>query len=423
MHSFAGIWVGQHRETPSSAASARWRSVSALVIEEVSMLSNELAITLDQHARHARNSTRAFGGVQLVLIGDGFQLKPVRGAPFIDSALWRQANIIILELITTVRQSRDPLFALVLNRIRKGIFTEADSQVLQACVIHPDRHPLPTGENRPVKIFCNNEQVDVENAKELAKLPHPQLEYEADDCFSNLPDEPEEATKRRTRLMELMEEEAPTSVFRFKIGARVLLLRNWPEVGLVNGSRGVIVDRFPSDVHAWPHTEKFAKGVPAGLHPQELPLVRFEGKNGAVNVIVPAVVYRVGSSEDGAMARTMLPLTLAWALTVHKSQGMTLDGVEMDLSRAFTAGQAYVGLSRATTRGTLWLRTHIKSSMVRTCADMLNFYDKEERSTTTHECEFRCEVGPFGTPIDSPRNIAATQVDPNRSYPDPVPFQ
>jgi ATP-dependent DNA helicase PIF1 len=133
-----------------------------------------------------------------------------------------------------------------------------------------------------------------------------------------------------------------------KIGAQVVLTVNRPSKKLVNGSRGVVVG-LQKDFPVYADTESY--GVPPGLY--DVPVVRFD--DGALHAVTPSSFFQGGGSS-GALVRTQVPLRLAWALTVHKSQGMTLGRVELMLADAFEYGQAYVALSRATALAGLWLR-------------------------------------------------------------------
>ena len=134
-----------------------------------------------------------------------------------------------------------------------------------------------------------------------------------------------------------------------------MLLKNTPEWGLVNGSRGVVV--------------RFDRKNP------NFPIVLFS--NGASHTIEPFEVFQ--ASTGGAMTRKQLPLKLGWCLTVHKSQGMTLDRLELQLDDVFDYGQAYVALSRVTSLGGLWIKgTAITQNMVKAHPDVIEFHRKQK---------------------------------------------
>jgi len=146
-------------------------------------------------------------------------------------------------------------------------------------------------------------------------------------------------------------------VLQLKIGAQVMLLKNTPEWGLVNGSRGIVVgfDQNKSN----------------------LPMVLFS--NGATHTIEPFEVFQ--ASAGGAMTRRQIPLKLAWCLTVHKSQGMTLDRLELQLDDAFDYGQAYVALSRVTSLAGLWIKgTAITQKSVKAHPDVIGFHQKQGKT-------------------------------------------
>ena len=391
VHGFAGVWGATMPPKPGDKACERWRSAKALVIEEVSMLAAEFLDLLDSHARLARGNGASFGGLQLVLCGDFFQLPPCKGKYAFTSAAWAAARITTVQLVRQVRQSSDPRFARMLARLRRGTFTDVDKQLLLPYVVRPSHAPPPNvgGVGAPLQLHALREDAHRVNAHELEKLPGVGTTFAACDHWRGVPDGPE-GDERRAALLEEMRLEPSLTT---KKGAKVILTRNWETschvldgdvmrvqlVQLVNGSRGVVIGHAPLDVGA----EALSNGVPSETL-WELPVVRFETPLGDVIATVPPCKTTVGSAEEGgALDRIALPLMLAWAISIHKSQGMTLASAVMDLSRCFTQGQAYVGLSRLQGRaGGLWLitdkvRGHCANETVRqfyeSCAPPVTF--------------------------------------------------
>ena len=368
IHSWAGIGLGKgapgkllDKVRSNGAASARWRRAAVLVIDEISMLDSNLFDLLDAIGRDIREGGAAqpFGGLQLVLCGDFFQLPPVSlgqyGARFAFQAnAWRGADVSTIELRTVVRQSGDTAFIDLLSPVRVGVCSHETTTALAAC--HVSVKPTPNDTILPTKLYCTNRNVDEENGAHLRALGGQSLDFPAIDAFRGEPD-----AESRKRLLDAVEKKA-AGALQLKVGAQVLLTKNFHELRLVNGSRGVVhrfVEQYCADAY----------GVPAGEY--TCPVVRFD--SGQEMAVQPASFFQGGAG--GAVVRVALPLKLAWALTVHKSQGMSLSRAELMLDNAFDFGQVYVALSRVTSLAGLWVRGgHITQRVVMAHPDVLAFY-------------------------------------------------
>ena len=205
-----------------------------------------------------------------------------------------------IELKTIVRQSGDTDFIDLLTPVRVGRCSEATTAALAAC--HVDSKPLPRDGIMPTKLYCKNANVDAENSAHLAKLPGAPVRLPATDTFKG-----EYSADTRSRLLELVEKKAAGEL-ELKVGAQCLLTKNLPELKLVNGSRGLVTG-FEQRVCGGRH------GVPEGAY--VCPLVTFD--SGQRLAVQPSSFFQAGPA--GAIVRVALPLKLAWALTVHKSQG------------------------------------------------------------------------------------------------------
>jgi ATP-dependent DNA helicase PIF1 len=346
VHSWAGIGLGKgsaaklvEKVSSNGAATARWQKASALVIDEVSMLDSNILDALDLIGRAVRATPLPFGGLLLILCGDFFQLPPVSlgqyGAGFaFDASAWQAARVRTVELRTVVRQQGDSAFIELLAPVRVGVCSEETTVALAGC--HVDVKPLPEGGILPTKLYCLNKNVDEENNAHLALLAGQPLTLPASDSFRGQPD-----PDAQRRLLDMIDKKAPRTL-QLKRHAQVLLSKNMPERGLVNGSRGLVTDFVDVPCHD-------VYGVAPGTY--TCPVVHFD--NGVDLVVKPVSFFQGG--PGGAIVRVQLPLKLAWALTVHKSQGMSLSRAELMLHDAFDYGQVYVALSRVTSLAGLWV--------------------------------------------------------------------
>ena len=330
IHKWAG--VGLARESAEDLvrivnkrrdAARAWRRTDTLLIDEVSMLMPTLFEKLEYIARKIRRDDSPFGGLQLVLVGDFAQLPPVDpsrkpGEPiycFQTSAWERCIGVNVIELRKIFRQT-DQLWINVLNKIREGTVDEEVRAALQS------RHNVPLQLHQgiePTQLRLRNADVDAINYEALAKLPDSERTYEA--VFSVTDSVPYPDKIKQMLLDSVRVPEKLT----LKVGAQVVLKANLAiDKGLANGSRGVVV---------------------GFVGPDQLPKVCFIS---GVKRIINLNVWTWENPAEGYLATfKQIPLRLAWALTVHSSQGMTLDAATIDIGiNVFEAGQAYTALSR-----------------------------------------------------------------------------
>jgi ATP-dependent DNA helicase PIF1 len=334
LHSYLGIGLGNDsvedltiKITNNSHYRNRWLKLNVLIIDEVSMLSPGLFDKLENVARNIRNpkpkrllsneeigEEKPFGGIQLVLSGDLLQL-PVIGDSdsfVFDSECWNKCITHVVELTKIMRQE-DLQFQEILNEIRIGKVSEKARKLLDSRIGFKLKNDLGI---IPTKIFTKNAQVDETNLKQLENLKETNFyQYDMEIYFYKF-------VKNREQSLEKYRKGslAPDTLDLCE-GAQVMLLCNLDlENGLANGSRGVIIDFI-----------------------EEFPLVRF--LNG-IERIIPYWQWEIEENNEKQVRITQIPLKLAWAQTVHKCQGSTIDYAEIDLSNVFTYGQAYVALSR-----------------------------------------------------------------------------
>lgn len=383
LHSYFGIGLGTgstanlvRKVGKNKDVCQRIDETEVLVIDECSMLNSRLLEILDVVAREIRHGGKyrdePFGGIRVVAFGDFFQLPPVHRKngdqdwnwrPFaFDSPVWSALGLdeSFVELKQVLRQVDDAEFVHFLNKVRVGDVSARDVQTLNNRCCISAHHPLPTDGIVPTRLYALNRDVDAENESRLAALPGDVVVCQAvDEWRKTMPSGTKAATKKR--MKDALGQELPDEV-ALKVGAQVMLTRNKElDKGLVNGSRGV-VERFVSTAGG-----------------RQLPIVRFD--NGITTKIpyVEAVQYNPDGG-DGCIVRLQVPLKLAWALTIHKSQGATLTRALLDISRAFEFGQCYVALSRVQSLDGLWLEKPARLNNIMVSPQVLDFYNNANRT-------------------------------------------
>ena len=342
----------------NTKASNRIKACKVLVIDEVSMAKSELIEKLDLVCQFIRNNERSFGGIQVVFVGDFMQLPPVfkhfeQELFAFDSQAWRDAKVKMVHLTEIVRQHDEPHFATFLNEVRMG--RAKDYSILDDCIsrVFPDDGILP------VRLFCKNLDVNGYNKTELDKINAKSQHYISTD----------EGSETWRQFFD-KNAQAP-AVLELKVGAQVILLVNVdPTQGLVNGSVGIVKAMFLETVEV-----QFTSGTfVVEAHEWSIKQNEFDPATNAMKKIVVA-------------KRKQLPLRLAWALTIHKGQGSTLDRAEIDVSEAFAAGQVYVALSRVRTLGSLRVK-RFSPNKIMTNRKCLDFYTKQEAKKEKEDSYF-----------------------------------
>ena len=288
-----------------------------LIIDEISMLHDYRLDMVDQVARRVRKSDKPFGGMQVILCGDFFQLPPVtRGGPpgafVVNAFVWQELDPVICYLTEQHRQN-DDAFLDILTALRGGDVRRRHAEALLA-----RKQPMDPFEEA-TELHTTNVDVDAINTARLAALQGEAHTYQM-------------ATSGKATYVDNLKRSClAQEELVLKQGALVMCIKNNPEKRYVNGSLGIVVG--------------FDKGT-------DYPEV--ELKNGRKLVITPeSWELRDGDKKRASLAQ--IPLRLAWAITVHKSQGMTLDAARVDLRKAFVEGMGYVALSRVRSLDTLSL--------------------------------------------------------------------
>ena len=302
----------------SDRLAKRYNGVDILIIDEVSMLHGARLDMVNQLAKVLRGNDKPFGGLQIILVGDLFQLPPIsRGTNVLDfvhlSNAWQELDPRICYLTEQHRQQGNDKLLGLLEAMR---LNELDEE--HGVLLHERTHLVPPEDTVITRLYSHNIDVDAINQKHLDALPGESKSFHMFGKGS------------KTKLEQLSKSLLAPDILELKIGAEVMFVANNFAEGFVNGSRGQVMD--------------------------------FDGSTPIVQLTSGRKIFvqqhSWSLSEDGKIRAeiSQLPLRLAWAITIHKSQGMSLDAAEIDLSKAFTPGMGYVALSRVRSLGGLYLQ-------------------------------------------------------------------
>lgn len=325
IHSWSGIGISEEIQQGFFERFAKGKrdiikKTDVLIIDEISMLHDYRLDMIDEVCRTVReNIDEPFGGIQVILSGDFFQLPPInhqnsrQGGFVVNSKVWQTLDPVICYLKEQHRQDDEELLG-VLGALRAGTLQQSHLDTLLArSEVHPDEFEVVT------ELHTVNVDVDTLNAAKLDEIEEDEIAYE------RLETGPKAFVETLDRSV------LAPKVLKLKQGALVMAVRNSQERKYVNGSLGVVV-AFDPDTN--------------------YPIIKF--KNGKEVLMTPDT----WELHDGGKKRatiTQIPLRLAWAITVHKSQGMTLDVARINLAKAFVEGMGYVALSRIKNVNSLYL--------------------------------------------------------------------
>lgn len=323
IHSWSGIGVSDHLPNNFFERLSKTRrdvisKTDVLIIDEISMLHDFRLDMIDKVLRTVRENDQPFGGIQLVMSGDFFQLPPVNrpneqgGGFVVYSDAWQELRPAVLYLERQYRQNDDRLLE-ILTALRTGDVRRRHVEALLA------RTKIEPPDGDITELHTVNVDVDDINIQKLAELPGEERSYQQTTTGSKIYVE----NLQRSVL-------APENL-AIKLGALVMAVKNSPQKLYANGSIGTVVDFEPLT---------------------EYPVVEF--RDGRRVTMVPDV-WELRDGERKRASISQVPLRLAWAITVHKSQGMTLDAAKIDLRKAFVEGMGYVALSRVRDLDNLYL--------------------------------------------------------------------
>jgi ATP-dependent exoDNAse (exonuclease V) alpha subunit len=316
IHSFFGISIDKevddeflHNLKGKKHIAKRMNSLKVLIVDEVSMISPKLFEEMDKILKFFKDPFEPFGGVQVILSGDFFQLPPILDEESDkifawQSPVWKDLDFRTCYLQKQFRQNEESLIK-VLNEIREGKVSESSIAILNSRM-NIELH----NSFKPTRLHTHNINVDKINMEQLDKLKAKKKVFHA------------EVDGEYILIEKIFKTSLVLKELSLKVGATVIFIKNNIEKGYVNGTTGVIVS-FGE------------KGFPV-----------VQTSSGML-IIASSENWSISDHSGATLAKvSQIPLRLAWALTIHKSQGMTLDSAEIDLSKTFEVGQGYVALSR-----------------------------------------------------------------------------
>jgi ATP-dependent DNA helicase PIF1 len=338
-----------------------FNELELLVIDEVSMVRCDLLDVIDAILRSVRKNNAAFGGVQLLLIGDLYQLPPVTkredwaflssayASPYFFEALVVRRNPLLQIELTTVFRQTEPEFIHILNAIRNNQISEEELALLNRRY-----DPLfnSSAELNPIIITSHNAEANAINKEKLDELPGTEYTFEAE-------------VSGEFRDVSIQAEQS----LRLKEGAQVMFIKNdtGDDRKFYNGKIGKVRSIQDDGIYiSFPHEND--------LLLEKTSWQSFEYKTDPEQVIVQ---QQVGEFSQ-------YPIKLAWAVTIHKSQGLTFDHAIIDAGKSFAAGQVYVALSRVKTLNGLILKSKISTDSLRSNAEVINYMKAAKEEELDH---------------------------------------
>jgi ATP-dependent DNA helicase PIF1 len=371
LHSWSGIFlanssIDQHvnKIIKNIVKKAAWKDINILVVDEVSMMSKKIFEMLDAVGKKIRNNSKPFGGIQVIFSGDFYQLPPVGNKEEPDtvsfcfeSEYWMQTFSILnhIELKKIFRQ-KDEIYCSILNEIREGKLRKSNYNKLLENINKKDNN---NNGIKPTKLYPIRSKVDMLNYEEMKNLLTEEKIYESKSCLDLPISNKEKEYKQRftpeqikVELNYIESNMLCEKILKIKVGAQVMSIANLEFSNgftICNGSQGIV-------------TKITSEG---------LPMVKFySGEEVIMN-------YHIWPSENiPGIGITQIPLILSWAITIHKSQGCSLDYAEIDVgSSVFECGQTYVALSRVKSLGGLYL-TSFDINKIRINKKVREFYQR-----------------------------------------------
>lgn len=331
------------------------KNVETIVIDEISMVRVDIVEKIDKILRILNETDKLFGGKQMIFVGDPFQLPPVikerelylnekyNGIYFFDSPTYKKANFVCVMLKINHRQNSDNRFYEILNTIREGRISEEDLSCLNERVVDENDEII----GRALRLFPKKEEVEKINNDNLEKIPAKEYVFNAEIEYGIVKDKTKEIEKNFPF----------PETLRIKIGANVIFVKNDLNNKWVNGTMGIVKDISTN------HIDVAIEGKIVKVEKELFAIQEAKYQNGKI-------------SYEDILRVTQFPLTLAYAITIHKSQGMTCNRIACDVSKCFEYGQEYVALSRTTSLKSLYLLSKITKKNISVDEKIVEFYQK-----------------------------------------------
>lgn len=343
LHSYLGIGLAKDSADDIfrfvryklSHVAKKLREIDTLIIDEISMLDDALFDKISKYLCLMRKCDKPFGGIQLVLTGDFCQLEPVVGEYCFKATEWSRLDLKVIKLQQQIRQDGDIEFQEMLSKLRYGRCDDAILTRLKSLKDTDFNGVIPT------ILYSKNVDVDTINRVEYLKVLSTGVETNKYSYINH------GTSSDKPKIVNWANSLNIPEFVELCVNAQVLVTANIDQKsGIVNGTRGVVVQ----------------------LKPKSVVIKLVDGSHYEV------AYYKNTLVEDPDIALSFIPLKLAYALTIHKSQGMTLDSIEIDIGHnIFASGQAYTAISRAKNLKSVKINNVLKSSFI-TDPEVLRFY-------------------------------------------------
>jgi ATP-dependent DNA helicase PIF1 len=342
IHSWSGIGIGKlpaNKLKFSNKVISRILRAKILAIDEISMISIAIFDLVNDAIKIIKGNNKPFGGIQIIIFGDFFQLPPPDGDYCFNSKSWKDLELTTI-ILKKIHRQTDEDFINLLNNIRMGTLCEKDIEILR------ERTKCKCeDEIQPTRLVSHNDQADEINQKELKKIKADVYTFNA-------------KYKGMCEKIDFLKKSCLAhDILNLKVGAHVMMIKNtYSDQGIINGSVGIVkeIDMYPVVL--------FENGARIKVIPEIWSSERYDDDLG--KIVVEASIEQI-------------PLIFSWCITIHKSQSMTLTKIRCDLSRVFTFGQSYTALSRVTSLQGLYI-DDIDFSKIRANQSVIDFYSNLE---------------------------------------------